>query len=177
MVCVCVRSCQVIPDCFETRPSCPSPSPRACPVSCPLNWWCHPTILSSVTLFSCLKSFPGSFPMSWLFTSGGQSVWTSASASVLTISIQRWLPLGSTDLISYLSKGFSRVFSSTTVQKHQFFGAQLSLYSHIHTWLLEKKVALTKQTFVGKVMSLNFNMLSRLIMLLEKPICRSGSNS
>ena len=139
-------SCQVMSD--SSRPHelqharlpCPSPSPRICPSSCPLNCWCHQTILSSVTLFFCLQYFPGSFPMSWLFTSGGQSVWASASPSVLTISIQRWLPLGSTDLISYLSKGFSRVFSSTTVQKHQFFITLASLWSnsHIHTWLLER---------------------------------------
>ena len=111
--------------------------------SCPLSQWCHPTISSSVVPFSsCLQSFPasGSFPMSQLFLSGGQSVGVSASASVLLMNIQEWFPLGWTDLISMQSKGLSRVFSNTTVQKHQFFGTQPSLWynSHIHAWLLEK---------------------------------------
>ena len=106
--------------------------------SCSLNWWCHPTISTSVVPFSpCLWSSPasGSFPVSQLFTSGGQSI--GASASVLS---QDWFPLGLTDLISLLSKGLSRVFSNTTVQKHRFFSTQPSLWSnsHIHTWLLEK---------------------------------------
>ena len=108
-------------------------------LSCPLSRWCHPTISSSVTPFSCPQSFPASwsFPMSQLFTSGGQSI--GASASVLPINIQGWFPLGWTDLISLLSKGLSRVFSSTTVQKHQFFNTHPSLWtnSHIHKWLLE----------------------------------------
>ena len=112
-----------------------------CPSSCPLNRWCHPTISLSVTLFSfCHHSFPasGSFPMSQLFTSGGWNIRASASASVLPMNIQEWVPLSLTGLISLLSKGLSRVFSSTTVQKHQFFGALPSLLSssHIHTWLL-----------------------------------------
>ena len=120
-----------------------SPSSGACSNSSPLSRWCHPTILSSVFPFSsCLQSFPasGSFPVSWLFTSGGQSTGASASASVLPMPIQGWFPLGLTDLISLLSKGLSRVFSSTTVWKHQFLRAQPSLWSnsHIHTWLLEK---------------------------------------
>ena len=105
--------------------------------SCPLSWWCHPNISSSV---SCLQSFPASrsFPMSQLFTLGGQSI--GASASVLPMNVQGWFPLGLTTLISLLSKGLSRVFSSTTVWKHQFFGAQPSwrLNSHICIWLLEK---------------------------------------
>ena len=107
------------------------------------SWWCHPTISSSVFYFSsCLQSFPASvsFPMSQFFTSGGQSIRVSASVtSVLPMTIQDWFPLGLTGLISLQSKGFSRVFSNTTVQKHQFFGTQLSLWSnsHIHTWLLE----------------------------------------
>ena len=122
---------------------CPSPTPRACSNSCPLSQWCHPTISSSVVPFSsCLQSFPasGSFPMSQLFTWGGQSIGVSASASVLPMNVQDWSPLGWTGWISLLSKGLSRVFSNTTVQKHQFFSAQLSLWSnyHIHTWLLEK---------------------------------------
>ena len=128
----------------HTRLPCPSPIPGACSNSCPLSQWCHPTISSSVILFSsCLQSFPasGSFPVSQLFTSGGQSTGASASASVLPMSGQDWFPLGLTDLISLQSKGLSRVFSNTTAQKHQFFSAQLSLWSHchIHTWLLEKR--------------------------------------
>ena len=118
----------------------PSPSLGACSNSCPLNEWCHPTISSSVTpLPSCLRSFPasGSFPMSQLFTSSSQSV--GVSASVLPMNIQGWFPLGWTGLISLLSKGLSRVFPSTTIWKHQFFGTQPSLWSnsHIHTWLLK----------------------------------------
>ena len=106
--------------------------------------WCHPGILSSVACFSsCLQSFPvsRSFPMSWLLSSGGQSIGASTSASALSMNIQGWFPLGLTGFISLWSKGFSRVFSSTTVQKHQFFNAQPSLWSnsHIHTWLLEKQ--------------------------------------
>ena len=105
--------------------------------------WCHLTISSSVIPFSsCLQSFPasGSFLMSQLFESGGQSIGASTSASVLPMSIQDWFPLGVTGLISLQSKGVSRVFSKTTVQKHQFFSAQPPLWStsHIHTWLLEK---------------------------------------
>ena len=120
----------------------PSPSPWVCSNSRPLSWWCHPTISSSVAHFSsCPLSFPasGSFQISWFFTSGGQSIGASASASVLPMKIQVWFPLGLTGLISLQSKGFSRVFFSTTVQKHQFFSTQLSLWSnsHIHTWLLE----------------------------------------
>ena len=107
----------------------------------PLSRWCHPTISSSVIpLSSCLQSSPASrsFPMSQFFTSGGQSI--GASESVLPMNIQDWFPLGLTDWISLQSKGLSRLFSNTTVQKHQFFDAQLSLQSksHIHTWLLEK---------------------------------------
>ena len=124
----------------HTRPPCPSPTPRACSNSCPLSQWCHPTISSStIPFFSCLQSFPasGSFPMSQFFTSDGQSIGASASASVLPMNR---FPLGWTALISLQSKGLSRVFSNTTVQKHQFFGTQLSLWSnsHFHTWLLEK---------------------------------------
>ena len=109
------------------RLPCPSPYPWACSNSCPLSWWCHPTISSSdVPFSSCLLSFPasGSFLMSWLFASGGQSI--GATGSVLLMNIQYWFPLGLTGLISFQSKGLSRVFSNTTVQKHQFFGAQPS---------------------------------------------------
>ena len=109
---------------------CPSLVPGVCSNSCPLSQWCHPTISSSVVPFSShLQSFPasGSFKMSQLFTSGGQSIRISASASVLPMNIQHWFPLEWTGWISLQSKGVSRVFSNTTVQKHQFFTTQLSL--------------------------------------------------
>ena len=113
------------------------------PNPCPLSQWCHPTIASSIIPFSSQpQSFPasGPFRMSQLFTSGGQSIGVSALASVLPMNTQGWSPLGWTGWISLQSKGLSIVFSNITAQKHQFFGAQLSLYSnsHIHTWLLEK---------------------------------------
>ena len=125
------------------RLPCPSPAPKACSDSCPLSPWSHPTILSSVIPFSsCLRSFPasGSFSMSQFFAPGGQSIGVSASASVIPMTIQDWFPLGLAGLISLQSKGLSRVFSMTTIQKHEFFGSQPSLWfnSHIHTWLLEK---------------------------------------
>ena len=107
-----------------------SPNPRAYSKSCPSSWWCHPIILSSVVPFSSrLQSFPasGSFPMSQFFTSRGQSIGTSVSASVVPVNTQDWSPLGWTGWISLQSRGLSRVFSNTTVQKHQFFDAQLSL--------------------------------------------------
>ena len=113
----------------------------SCSNSCPLSLWCHPTISSSVVPFSsCLQSFPASFLMSWFFTSGGQSIGASASASVLQMNIQNWFPSRWTGWISLQSKGLSRVFSNATVQKCQFFDAQPSLWSnsHIHTWLVEK---------------------------------------
>ena len=114
---------------------------------------------SVTTFFSCSQSFPlsGSFSVSQIFTSGSQSVRASVSASGLPMNIQGWFPLELTGLISLLSKGLSRVFSSTTVQKHQFFRAQSSLWSNFH-------VALTRQTFVGKVMPLLFNRLSRFVI-------------
>ena len=113
----------------HARPPCPSPTPRVYSNSCPSSRWCHPTISSSVDPFSShLQSFPasGPFPMSQFFTSGGQSIGASASASVLPMNIQDWSPLGWTGWISLQSKGLSRVFSNATVQKHQFFGAQPS---------------------------------------------------
>ena len=113
----------------HARLPCPSPTPGACSNSCPSSQWCHPTISSSVIPFSsCLQSFPpsGSFPMSQFFPSGGQSIGVSASTSVLPMNIQDW-SLGWTGWISLQSKGLSRVFSNTTVQKHQFFSTQLSL--------------------------------------------------
>ena len=142
-------SCSVVCDSLRphelqhARPPCPSPTPGVHSDSCPSSQWCHLAISSSVVPFSsCPPSFPasGSFTMTLLFSSGGQSIGASASASVLPMNIQGWFPFGLTGLISLQSKGFSRVFSNTTVRKRQFFGAQLSLWSssHIHTWLLEK---------------------------------------
>ena len=112
------------------RPPCPSPTPGVHPNPCPLSWWCHPTTSSSVVpVSSCPQSFPASesFPMSQLFASDGQSIGVSASTSVHPMNTQDWSPLGWTGWISLQSNGLSRVFSNTTVQKHQFFGAQLSL--------------------------------------------------
>ena len=130
----------------HARLPCPSPPPGACSNSCPSSWWSHPTISSSVVIFSCLQSFSasGSFSVNQLVTSGGQS--TGASASGLPMNIQGWFPLWLTGLISLLSKrpsrGFKRVlvFSGITIQRHQFFSTQPSLWSnsHICTWLLEK---------------------------------------
>ena len=129
-------SCSVMSDSLQplglqhTRLLCASPSPGAYSNSCPSSQWCHPTISSSVILFSsCLQSSPasGSFPMSQFFTSGGQSIRASSSVSVLSMNIQDWLPLGLTGLISLQSRGLWKVFSNATVQKHQFFSAQLSL--------------------------------------------------
>ena len=127
----------------HARTPCLSPTPRVYPNSCPLSQWFHPTISASVIPFSsCPQSFPasGSFQKSQLFTSGGQSIGVSASISVLPMNTQDWSPLGWTGWISLQSKGLSRAFSNTTVQKHQFFSTQLSLFSnsHIHTWPLEK---------------------------------------
>ena len=127
----------------HSRPPCPSPTPRVYSNSCPLSWWCHPAILCSVVPFSSHpQSLPesGSFPMSQLFSWGGQSIGVSAAASVLPMNTQVWFPLGWTGWISLQSKRLSRVFSNTTVQKHHFLGAQLSSQSnsHIHTWPLEK---------------------------------------
>ena len=129
----------------HARPPGPSPTPGVYSNSCPLSWWCHPTISSSLIPFSsCLQSLPasGSFQMSQSITWGGQSIVVLASASVLPMNIQDWFPLGWTGWISLVSKGLSRVFSNTTVQKHQFSGAQPSLWSnsHIHTGLLKKLI-------------------------------------
>ena len=150
----------------HARPPCSSPTPGVYSNSCSLSWWCHPTISSPVVPYSShLQSFPasGSFPMSQLFASGGQSIGVSASASVLPRNIQDWFPLGWIGSISLQSKGLSRVFSNTTVQKHQFFGAQPSLESNSQM-TTGKTIALTRWTFVGKVKSLLFNMLSRLVI-------------
>ena len=132
-------SCSVTSDSLRphglehARFPCPSPTLRACSNSCPLSQWCHPTISSPVVNFSsCLQSFPASgfFQMSQFFVSGGQNIGASASASVLPMNIKNWFPLGWTGWISLQSNGLSRIFSNTTVQKHQFFSAQLSLYSN-----------------------------------------------
>ena len=126
----------------HAKPPCPSPTPGVYSNPCPSSPWCHITISSFVVASSCLQSFPtiGSLQMSQLFTSGSQNTGVSASTSALPMNTQDWFPLGWTGWISLQSKGLSRVFSNTTVQKHQFFGTQLSLSSnsHIHTWLLEK---------------------------------------
>ena len=161
-------SCSVVSDSLRlhepqhARPPCLSPTPRIHSNPSPLCWWCHPTISSPVAPFtSCPQSFPASgyFQMSQLFASGGQSV----GDFQLQHQYFQWTP-GWTGWISLQPKGLSRVFSNTTVQKHQFFSAQASLWSsyHIHTWLA-KTIALTRRTFVGKVMSLLFNMLSSFI--------------
>ena len=126
----------------HSRLACPSPAPGACSNSRPSSQWFHPTISSSVVPFSCCpQSFPasGSFLMSQFFASDGQSIGPSALASVLPTNTQHWFPLGLTSLI-LKTKGLSKIFSNTTVQKHQFFGVQFSLWSnsHIHTWLLAK---------------------------------------
>ena len=153
----------------HARSPCLSPIPGVHPNLCPSSQCCHPTISSSVVPFSSYpQSFQvsGSFQMSQLFISGGQSIGVSASTSVLPMNTQDWSPLGWTGWISLQSKGLSRGFSNTTVQKHQsflhsaFFIFQLS-HPYMTTW---KIIALTKQTFVGKLMSLLFNMLSRLVI-------------
>ena len=128
----------------HARPPCPSPAPGVYTNSCPSSRWCHPTISSSVVPFSSCPQFlpaSGSFPMSQLFASGGQSSGVSASASVLPMNTQDWSPLGWTGWVSLQSKGLSIVFSNTTVQKNQFFSTQLSSKSnsHIPTWPLEKQ--------------------------------------
>ena len=149
----------------HARPPCPSPTPGVYSNLYPSSWWCHPTISSSVVPFSsCLQSFPasGSFQMSQFFVSGGQSI----GASVLPMNIQDWFPLGWTVWISLQSKGLSRVFSHTIVQilwHSAFFMVQLS-----HPYMTTgNTIALTRQTFVGKMMSLLFNRLSRFLTHLD----------
>ena len=142
-------SCSVVSDSLRPhglqhpRPPCPSPTPGVHSNSCPLSRWRHPTISSSVVPFSsCPQSLPasGSFPMSQLFASGGKIIGVSALALVFPMNVRDWFYLGLTGLISLQSKGLSRILSNTIVQKHQFFGAQLSLQPncHINAWLLEK---------------------------------------
>ena len=152
----------------HTRLPCPSPTPGAYSNSWPLSWWCHPTISPSVVPFSShLQSFPASwsFPMSQFFTSDGQSIQVSASASVLPMNIEDWSALGLTGWISLQSKGLSGIFSNTTDQKHQFFCAQLSLWSNSHPYMITgKTIAFNRQTFVSKITSLLFNMLSNMLI-------------
>ena len=153
----------------HTMPPCPSPTPGVYSNSCPSSLWCHPAISSSVVPFSSFpKSLPasGSFPMSQLFAWGGQSIGMSASASVLRMNTQDWSPLGGTGWISLQSKGLSRIFSNTTVQNHQFTGHSAFFTVQLsHPYMTTgKTIALTRQTFIGKVMSLLFNMLSRLFI-------------
>ena len=150
----------------HARLPCPSPTPGAYSNACPLSQWCQPAISSSVIPFSsCLQYFQasGSIPVSQFFPSGDQRIGVSASASLLPVNIQDWFPLGWTGRISLQSKGLSRVFSNTTVQTHQFFSAQLSLWSNFHM-TTGKAIALTRRNFVGKVMSLLSNMLSRQVI-------------
>ena len=156
-------------DCNTLDLPVPSPNPRACSNSCPSSQWCHPTVSSSVIPFSsCLQSFAasGSFPMSQFFTSGNQSNGASASVSIVPMNIQDWFPLGLTGLISLQFKGLSRVFyqhhssKASLLWRSAFFMVQLS-YLYMTT---VKTIALTRWTFIGKVMSLFFNMLSRLCM-------------
>ena len=150
---------------------------QSCSKSCPLSCWCSLTISSSAAVPSFafnlsqhqgLFQWVGSFPMSWLFTAGGQSTGSSASGTGLAVNIQGWFPLGLTDLISLQPMGLSkRVVFSATVQKHQFFETQPSLWtnSHIHTWLLERNIALIILTFVSRAMCLLFNTLSRFVIV------------
>ena len=175
----------------HTRLPCPSSTLRDCSNSCPSSWWCHSTISSSVVPFSsCLQFFPGSgsFPMNQFFTSGGQSIGVSASASVLPMNIQDWFPLGWTGCISLQSKGLSSVFSDTTLQKHQSSALNFFFFLTLHNCIsfakyqnesalnffivqlshpymtTGKTIALTRWTFVCKVTSLFFNMLSKLVI-------------
>ena len=137
----------------HARLPCPSLSPEVCLNSCPWSWWCHPTISSSVTLFSsCSQSFPasGSFPVSWIFASGAQSTGASASVSVLPMNIQGWFPWGWTGWISLLSKGLSRVLSNTPVQKQQFFGLAIFMIQLSQPYMTTgRTIVLTIQTFVS----------------------------
>ena len=144
---------------LHARPPCPSPTPRVYSNTCPSSWWCHPAISSSVVpLSSCPQSLPpsGSFPISQLFASGGQSTGVSAWASVLPMNTQDWSPLGWTGWISLQSKGLSRVFSNTTVQKHQFFSPQAFFRVQLsHPYMTTgKTIALTRQIFIDRVTSL-----------------------
>ena len=155
----------------HARPPCPSPTPGVHSDSCPSSQWCHPAISSSVVpFFSCPQSLPASesFPMSQLFAWGGQSIGVSALASFLPKKSQGWSPLELTGWNSLQSKSLARVFSNTTVQKHQFFGAQLSLWSnsHIHHNFWQNH-SFDYTDLCCKVMSLLFSMLSRFFIALS----------
>ena len=163
------QSCPTLCNPMDARLPCPSPTPGACSHSCSSSRWCHPIISSFVIpISSRLQSFPTSrsFPMGQFFAWGGQSFRVSASASVLPMNIQDWFPLEWTAWIYLELKRLSRVFSNTTVQNHQFFGAQLFFIVQLsHPYMTTgKTIALTRRTFVNKVMSLLFNMLSRLVI-------------
>ena len=162
----------------HARPPCPSPTPRVYSNSCPSSQWCHPVISSSVIPFSsCPQSLPasGSFPMSQLFAWGGQSFGVSVSASVLPMNTQDWSRLRWTGWIALKSKGLSRVFSNTIVQKQQFFWCSpfFTVKLSYPNTITRKTIALTRRTFVGKIMSLLFNILSRLISVNYELICHS----
>ena len=145
----------------HTRPPCPSPTPRVHTNPCPSSQWCHPTISSYVVPFSCLQSFPasGSFPVSKLFASGGQSIGLSASTSVLPMNTQDWSPIGWTGWMSLQSNGLSIVFSNTTVQKHQFFSTQLSLQSNSCTHTCAWKLCHTHPPCATRVACLKISLL------------------
>ena len=163
---LCSTLCNLM-NCSHTRLPCPPLSPGVCSNSCPLSWWCHPTISSSVTLFfSCPKSSPasGSFLMSQLFASGSQSIGASALASVFPMDIQGWLPWGLVGFISLLSKGLSRVFSSTTVWKHQFFSTQPSGPTLISIHDYWKNHNFNYMDFCPQSDVTDFNMLSRSVI-------------
>ena len=150
----------------HARPPCPSPTPRVYSNSFQLPWQCHPTILSPVVPHPCLKSFPasGSFQMSQFLASSGQNAGVSVSASVLLMNIQDWFPLAWTGWITLQPKGLSRIFSNTMVQKYQFLRAQLSFVQLSYPYMTTgKTIAFTRQTYVGKVKSLIFSMLSRIV--------------
>ena len=160
----------------HARLPCPSPSPGVCSNWFPLNWWCHPTISSSVApFFSCLQSLPaaGSFPMSQLFTSGGQSIRALASASVFPMNIQSWFPLGLTGLIFFQFKGLSRVFLSHSWETSVLRPSAFLMVQLAHTCVTSgKTMTLTRWTFGGKVMSLFFNMRTRFVIaFLPKSKC------
>ena len=155
----------------QARPPRPLPTPGVHSNSCPLSQWCHPAISSSVTPFSsCYQSFPASksFPMSQFLSSGGQSIAVSALASVLLMNIQDWFSFGLTGLTPLQSKGLSRVFSNTTVQSINYWYSAFFIVQLSHPCITTgKTLGLTRQTFVGKVMSLLFNTLSRLVTLFS----------
>ena len=178
-------NCSVVSDSLRPHglqhasPPSPSPTPRVYSNTCPLSQWCHPAVSSSVIPFSSyLQSFPasGSSLISQFFASSGQGIGVSALASVFPMNIQGWFPLGWTGWISLQSKGLSRVFSNTTAQKHQFFSFHFDQFFIVQlshpNMTTGKTITLTRQTFGGKVMSLLFNMLSRLVItLLSRSKC------